>query len=36
MTNLIIRNERTDDYRKVEEIHRNVFWNLSVLGCNEV
>ena len=35
MNNLIMRNEQTDDYRKVEEIHRNAFWNLSVPGCNE-
>ncbi|MBD5506981.1 MAG: N-acetyltransferase [Lachnospiraceae bacterium] len=35
MNNLIIRNEQTGDYRKVEELHRNAFWNLGVPGCNE-
>lgn len=35
MNNFIIRNEQINDYRKVEEIHRNAFWNLSVPGCNE-
>lgn len=35
MSNIIIRNEQANDYRKVEEIHRDAFWNLSVHGCNE-
>jgi len=34
-TNLIIRNERASDYRTVEEIVREAFWNLFVPGCNE-
>ncbi|MDE7211786.1 MAG: N-acetyltransferase [Lachnospiraceae bacterium] len=35
MSDLLIRNEQNGDYRKVEEMHRNAFWNLSVPGCNE-
>ncbi|MDO5423964.1 MAG: N-acetyltransferase [Eubacteriales bacterium] len=35
MSNFIIRNERADDYRTVEELHRDAFWNLYVPGCNE-
>lgn len=31
----IIRLERPDDYRTVENITREAFWNLSVPGCNE-
>jgi putative acetyltransferase len=30
-----IRNEAENDYRKVEEITREAFWNLYVPGCNE-
>ena len=33
--NLIIRNEKKNDYRTVEEIVREAFWNLYVPGCNE-
>lgn len=32
---MIIRNEKTDDYRVVEEMIKKTFWNLSVPGCNE-
>lgn len=35
MDNFMIRNEQINDYREVEEIHRNAFWNLNVPGCNE-
>lgn len=35
MGNFIIRNEQASDYRAVEEIHRNAFWNLNVPGCDE-
>lgn len=31
----IIRNERKEDYRAVEELTRNAFWNLYVPGCDE-
>ncbi len=30
-----IRNEKTADYKTVEEITRKAFWNLYVPGCNE-
>ena len=33
--NLIIRNEKVNDYRTVEEMVREAFWNLYVPGCNE-
>jgi putative acetyltransferase len=33
--NLSIRSETEDDYRKVEELTREAFWNLYVPGCNE-
>ena len=33
--NLIIRNERKKDYRNVEQLIREAFWNLYVPGCNE-
>lgn len=32
---MIIRNERQEDYRVVEEMIKKTFWNLSVPGCNE-
>ncbi len=32
---LIIRNENENDYRAVEELNREAFWNLSVPGCSE-
>lgn len=35
MERFVIRNERESDYRKVEEIHRDAFWNLHVPGCSE-
>jgi putative acetyltransferase len=31
----IIRNENENDYRIVEELVRDAFWNLYVPGCNE-
>ena len=31
----LIRNEGTEDFRKVEEITRSAFWNIHVPGCNE-
>jgi len=31
----IIRNELKDDFRKVEELTREAFWNLYVEGCSE-
>ena len=33
--NLVIRNEKTKDYRIVEELTREAFWNLYVPGCSE-
>ena len=33
--NLTIRNETEDDYRAVEEMVREAFWNLYVPGCSE-
>jgi len=33
--NLAIRNEQKEDYRTVEELVREAFWNLYVPGCNE-
>jgi putative acetyltransferase len=33
--NLIIRNEKEEDYRNVEQLVREAFWNLYVPGCNE-
>ncbi len=32
---LIIRNEQKEDYRTVEQLVREAFWNLYVPGCNE-
>jgi predicted N-acetyltransferase YhbS len=32
---LTIRNERKEDYRTVEQLVREAFWNLYVPGCNE-
>ena len=32
---LTIRNERTDEYRIVEELTREAFWNLNFPGCVE-
>lgn len=32
---LIIRNEQEEDYRTVEQLVREAFWNLYVPGCNE-
>lgn len=32
---MVIRNEKPDDYRTVEEMIKKAFWNLSVPGCNE-
>jgi putative acetyltransferase len=31
----IIRNERSEDYRIVEELTRKAFWNIYIPGCNE-
>ena len=33
--NLIIRNEKEKDYRDVEHLIREAFWNLYIPGCNE-
>jgi putative acetyltransferase len=33
--NLVIRNENADDYRIVEELTREAFWDVHVPGCNE-
>ena len=33
--NPVIRNEKTKDYRIVEELTREAFWNLYVPGCSE-
>lgn len=30
-----IRNEKTNDYRRVEELTRDAFWNLHEPGCSE-
>lgn len=30
-----IRNEKEEDYKRVEEITRKAFYNLYVLGCSE-
>lgn len=35
MEGLIIRHEQEKDYRIVETITRNAFWNLNVPGCDE-
>lgn len=35
MTDLIIRNERPDDYRAVEELTKLAFWNVNFPGCDE-
>lgn len=35
MKKFIIRNENEEDYRKVENLTREAFWNLYVPGCNE-
>ncbi len=32
---MIIRNESKEDYREVEELTREAFWNVQVPGCNE-
>ena len=32
---LIIRSEKENDYRTVEELIRKAFWNLYIPGCNE-
>lgn len=34
-SHVIIRNETADEFRKVEEIHKRAFWNLSVPRGNE-
>jgi putative acetyltransferase len=33
--NVLIRNETPEDYRQVEELTREAFWNLHVPGCDE-
>lgn len=35
MKEIMIRNEREEDYRRVEEVTRKAFWNLYVPGCAE-
>ncbi len=32
---MIIRNEQKEDYRAVEELTKEAFWNVQVPGCNE-
>lgn len=32
---MIIRNERPDDYRAVEELTKRAFWNVNFPGCDE-
>jgi predicted N-acetyltransferase YhbS len=32
---IVIRNEKPEDYRKVEEVAREAFWNLYFPGCSE-
>jgi putative acetyltransferase len=32
---ILLRNEEERDYRRVEELTREAFWNLYVPGCNE-
>jgi putative acetyltransferase len=33
--NVTIRNEKEEDYRNVEQLVREAFWNVYVPGCNE-
>ena len=33
--NIVIRNERADDYKTVEEITRKAFYNIYIPGCTE-
>ena len=35
LMDVVIRNETSADYRAVEELTREAFWNLYVPGCNE-
>lgn len=35
MEHLLIRNEKPEDHRIVEELTREAFWNLYVPGCDE-
>ena len=35
MKNVIIRNERAEDYKEVEELTRKAFYNLYIPGCIE-
>ena len=35
MNKIVMRNERWEDYRKVEELHKKAFWNVYVPGCSE-
>ncbi|MFT8872344.1 MAG: N-acetyltransferase [Sporolactobacillus sp.] len=35
MDKLVIRNESKNDYRAVEELTREAFWNLNYPGCDE-
>jgi putative acetyltransferase len=35
MSNLVIRREKEEDYRDVEQLVREAFWNVYVPGCNE-
>lgn len=32
---ILIRNERPEDYRAVEELTKRAFWNVNVPGCDE-
>lgn len=35
MEKIFIRNELASDYREVEELTREAFWNLHNPGCDE-
>ncbi len=35
MPELILRNERPEDYRAIEELTREAFWNVHAPGCSE-
>lgn len=35
MNDIVFRNERREDRRKVEELHKMAFWNVYVPGCSE-
>ena len=35
MMNILIRNEMEKDFRQVENLTSEAFWNLYIPGCNE-